>query len=79
MGRVVVRSIESEGKERCVDIFRRDDGTFGFEEWRRDPEDGGRWRKVGFFGNAVFDTAEGATAQAKAHVGWLAGSSGQPR
>ena len=69
---VVVRSIESTGGERCVDIFRRDDGTFGFEEWRRDPEGGGRWRKVGHFGSAVFESAEDATGQARARVGWLA-------
>ncbi|HEY2564091.1 MAG TPA: hypothetical protein VGI44_10300, partial [Acidimicrobiales bacterium] len=27
--------------DRCVDIFSRPDGTFGFEEFRRDPEDMG--------------------------------------
>ena len=26
---------------RCVDLFRRPDGTFGYEEFRRDPEDQG--------------------------------------
>ena len=71
MANVVLKSIENTGGERCVDIFRRDDGTFGFEEWRRDPEDGGRWRQVGFYGSAVFETAEDATARAKASVGWL--------
>jgi len=27
--------------DRCVDVFARPDGTFGFEEFRRDPEDMG--------------------------------------
>jgi hypothetical protein len=39
---VVVRSFNMDGGNCCVDIFRRPDGTYGFEEYRREPEDGSR-------------------------------------
>ena len=42
----VFRSIENEDHDRCVDLFERPDGTFGFEEFRRDVEDAGRWTPV---------------------------------
>jgi hypothetical protein len=35
----VLVSLENSAGDRCVDIFARDDGTFGFEEYRKDPED----------------------------------------
>ncbi len=37
-----VDSIADADARRCVDILLRDDGTFGFKEFRRDPEDAGR-------------------------------------
>jgi len=33
---LVLESIENQGHNRCVDIFVRPDGSFGFEEFRRD-------------------------------------------
>lgn len=38
---LVLTSIETPDRQRCVDLFQRQDGTFGFEELRRDPEDMG--------------------------------------
>jgi hypothetical protein len=32
--------------DRCVDMFARPDGTYGFEEFRRDAEDMGQWTPV---------------------------------
>jgi hypothetical protein len=40
---VVSDSIENREHDRCVDLFRRPDGTFGFEEFRRDLEDASTW------------------------------------
>jgi len=37
----VLASPSTPAVDRCVDIFSRPDGTFGFEEFRRDPEDMG--------------------------------------
>jgi hypothetical protein len=36
---VVLKSIISPDSKYCVDVFIRSDGTFGFEEYRRDVED----------------------------------------
>ena len=52
----VIRSINAEGAPLCVDVFRRPDGSFGFEEFRRDPEDGRGWYPVGHHGHRVFDS-----------------------
>ena len=51
---VVVRSINSNDKTRCVDIFRRKDNSFGFEEYRLDPETNEGWYKIGFFEESTF-------------------------
>lgn len=59
------------GASRCVDVFLRPDGTFGFEEYRRDAEDAQGWFPVGFFGDRVFDSAEAALAEARGLVAWL--------
>ena len=43
----VLRSVNLPGEHVCVDLFRRPDGTFGFEEYRREPEDGRGWFVIG--------------------------------
>lgn len=69
----VLASINNADGSRCVDIFRRADGTFGFEEYRRDPEDQGRWSHAGNFGTRVYATRAAAEAAAAAIVAWLRG------
>jgi hypothetical protein len=68
----VVTSVNAPGESRCVDVFRRPDGSFGFEEYRRDAEDARGWFAVGFFGEQVFESAEAALAAARRAVVWLA-------
>ena len=67
----VVASIQNRAATRCVDIFVRDDGTFGFEEYRRDHEDGRGWFLLPGHGHQVFDTEQRALEQAKATVAWM--------
>jgi hypothetical protein len=67
----VVLSLESFEGDRCVDVFLRPDGTFGIEEFRRDPEDAGEWYSIAQYPDQVFETKEEAVAYAKAHVPWL--------
>ncbi len=74
----VVRSINAEGDTICVDVFRRPDGTFGFEEYRRDPEDGRGWFPIGHYAAAVFETEEAALAAAIDAVGWLKAAANRP-
>jgi hypothetical protein len=67
----VLTSLENRTADRCVDIFVRDDGTFGFEEYRRDHEDGKGWFPLHRYSHQVFDTAERALAQAQSTVAWM--------
>jgi len=68
----VLASLEGENGLRCVDLFRRPDGTFGYEEFRRDPEDRGAWTPVRFASGLSFASREAALAAATAAVAWLA-------
>lgn len=68
----VIRSINLEGETICVDVFLRPDGTYGFDEFRRDPEDGRGWYSIGHHSTARFESFDEALAMAKAKVSWLA-------
>jgi hypothetical protein len=68
---LVVESIENFEADRCVDLFRRPDGTYGFEEFRRDVEDAGRWTPVHYFADSEYQTKEAAILAAKRAVTWL--------
>jgi len=68
----VMRSINRDDGQLCVDIFRRPDGTFGFEEYRRDPEDLGGWYPVGNHAGHSFPTQDTALEAARRTVAWLA-------
>jgi hypothetical protein len=68
---IVLESIESREHDRGVDLFRRPDGTFGFEEFRRDFEDGGEWTPMGHYSVIVHSSKAAAMSAALAVVGWL--------
>lgn len=67
----VIRSINLPGETICVDLFERPDGSFGFDEFRRDPEDGRGWFSIGHHGAARFDSFDEALNAARAAVHWL--------
>jgi hypothetical protein len=67
----VLSSPSTAAVDRCVDIFRRPDGTFGFEEFRRDPEDMGSWTPIAYYSVREFRTEDDATATARSAVPWL--------
>jgi len=71
----VLASLENAHGDFCVDVFARADGSFGFEEYRRDPEDG-RWRNLHRYASLVFASQSEATAQATRTVAWLKGKDG---
>jgi hypothetical protein len=73
----VLRSIETDDGGRCVDLFARPDGTFGFEEYRRDIEDGRGWFAIGLHAPASFETADGAWREALARIAWLGAAVGR--
>lgn len=67
----VLRSIETPDGGRCVDVFVRDDGNYGFEEYRRDAEDRRGWFPIGFHGEKSFATEQEALDAALQAVSWL--------
>lgn len=68
----VVRSVNLTGDAICVDFFQRPDGSFGFEEYRRDMEDARGWFPIGFYCGNVFSSLEEAQSAAVHAVAWLA-------
>lgn len=74
---LVFASIENGEHDRCVDLFRRTDGSFGFEEFRRDVEDAGAWTPVRYHAGLTFPTAEAAYRAAERAVPWFANTLAQ--
>jgi hypothetical protein len=68
---VVFDSIENSQHDRCVDLFQRPDGSFGFEEFRRDVEDAGAWTPVAYYSRAAYASNEAALEVAMTRVVWL--------
>ena len=75
---VVVESIENFERDRCVDIFRRPDGSYGFEEFRRDPEDAGAWTPVQYYSHASHASQDEALHSALGSVAWLSEALSNP-
>lgn len=67
----VLKSIEADDGIRCVDIFIRPDKSFGFEEFRRDPEDGRGWYPIGMHATTSYETQADAMHHAEISVNWL--------
>jgi hypothetical protein len=67
----VLVSHQTAEANRCVDVFRRPDGSFGFEEFRRDPEDMGRWTAITYFSGHEYPTESDAMGAAVRSVPWL--------
>ena len=68
---LVLASLETPDGDRCVDIFRRADDTFGFEEYRIDLEDPSGWFPISRHRFTVYQTEAEALAAASAQVSWL--------
>lgn len=69
---VVFSSIENVEANRCVDLFFRPDGTYGFEEFRKDPEDAGMWTPVQYYSSTAYTSKDDALTAAISVVIWLA-------
>lgn len=64
-------SHENHAADRCVDVFVREDGSFGFEEYRRDAEDQKGWFSLQRYSQRIFATQEHALESARVAVAWL--------
>ena len=74
----ILASINLDGDTVCVDLFQRPDGSFGFDEFRRDTEDGRGWFSIGHHGHLKFETLNDAETAANAHIGWFNGRATTP-
>jgi hypothetical protein len=68
---LVFVSVENFEHDRCVDLFSRPDGSYGFEEFRRDVEDRGEWTPVQYYSGSTYVSPEAALAAAARSVTWL--------
>ena len=68
---VVLSSIESDEGNRCIDFFERPDGTYGFEEYRRDPESASGWFVTGQYATEIYLSLEITVRAASEHVIWF--------
>ena len=69
--KIVIRSINNNDQSLCVDIFKRNDKTYGFEEYRRDKETHEGWYKVNIYEHNIYLTEKEAFSNACKHVHWL--------
>jgi hypothetical protein len=67
----VMRSINRDDGQVCVDIFVRPDGSYGFDEYRRDPEDTRGWYSIGHYDGKSFTSSDAAYTEALARIPWL--------
>jgi hypothetical protein len=67
----VFASVENSDHDRCVDIFSRPDGSYGFEEFRRDVEDAGQWTPVQYYSGVIYRSSTQALDKAERVVSWL--------
>ena len=66
----VIATLHNDDAHRCVKIMKRPDGSFGFREFRRDPEDAGSWTLVND-PQGSYPSQAHAVAAAKDGVPWL--------
>jgi hypothetical protein len=70
-GWIVVTSVESDDRSLCVDFFEDPGGGFGFEQFRADPEDGGRWTPISGYSAIRHDSLIETVERARAAISWL--------
>ena len=56
---------------RKVEIFRRENGTFGFEEWKLWDEPENSWAPYGRYSTAIIDTFDRALKEVEGRVSWV--------
>jgi hypothetical protein len=74
MGNTVLAPLESEDGTQCVDFFMREDGTFGFEQYRGEYDGSSRWQSLSKYARLSFSSGQEALHVAKQQVSWLSQS-----
>lgn len=68
---ITLNSINNCDKNKCVDIFKRKDNSFGFEEFRRDFESNTGWFCIGNYSDLSFNSDKEAMEEAIKKIIWL--------
>lgn len=71
MKSTVLASLETPDGAHCIDFFLREDGTFGFEQYRAEHDGASRWQSLGKYAQLSFVSGEEALRVAKERVPWL--------
>ncbi len=66
----VLKSYNNEDESTCVDIFVRSDGSWGFEQYRRDFEEG-RWFPISNYGSQSYPDEANARQEAAREIPWF--------
>jgi hypothetical protein len=74
MPRKVLASFETVDGSHCVDVFVREDGSFGFEEFRGETDGDARWQSLGKYAALAFSSGEAALSSAQEQMPWLSKS-----
>ena len=67
----VILSVNNDEGHLCVDIFIRENKTFGFEEYRKDPENIDGWYKIGNYSDKIYKNQKEAYNNACKNILWL--------
>ncbi len=67
----VTNSFENDERNRCVDIVQRPDGRYGFQEWRREPEDLSGWFLMFDSQPTHFESEPEAISCARSAIFWF--------
>ena len=60
MRSTVLASFETVDGTQCVDVFKREDGTFGFEQYRSESDGASRWQSLGKYSQLSFGSGGGS-------------------
>ena len=69
--RAPVKSVASLDQTRCIDVVGDGSGRFTVKEFRRDPEDGGRWTLVADHSATSYGSEAEAIAAMRRELPWL--------
>ncbi len=67
----VILSVNNDEGNLCLDIFIRENNTFSFEEYRKDPENVDGWYKVENYSNKIYKNQKEAYKDARKYIMWF--------
>ncbi len=69
--KVVINSINNDNNNLCIDFFIRKNKTFGYQEYRKDPENISELYRIGNYDYKVFLNKDDAYHDAKKTIVWF--------